>query len=77
MSETEAHVREIISERLGLQLQNVVPSALLIDDLGADSLDVIEIIMAVEDELHIQIPDEDADKIKSVRDLVEYAISRV
>lgn len=77
MSDIEKHIKEIISERLGIEQKNNVPSSLFVDDLGVDSLDIIEIIMAVEDELHIEIPDEDADKIKSVKDLVDYANSKV
>jgi acyl carrier protein len=73
----EAGVKEIITHKLGVREEKVVPQALLNDDLGADSLDAVEIIMAIEDEFDIEIPDEDAEKIKTVKDAVKYVEERV
>lgn len=68
----ERKVKEIISERLSVDEQNVTPQANFVDDLGADSLDQVELIMAFEDEFNIEIPDEDAEKIKIVKDAIDY-----
>lgn len=73
----EAEVKEIITQKLGVKEEKVVPQADLIEDLGADSLDAIEIIMAIEDEFDIEIPDEDAEKIHTVKDAVKYVEERV
>jgi acyl carrier protein len=65
-------VKEIIVEQLGVDAAEVVPEASFIDDLGADSLDIVELIMALEDVFEIEIPDEDAEKITTVQDAIEY-----
>ena len=65
-------VREIIMEQLEVEAHQVTDEAKFIEDLGADSLATIELVMALEEEFDIEIPDEDADKIKTVRDAVEY-----
>ena len=65
-------VKEIIVEQLGVAETAVVPEASFIDDLGADSLDIVELIMALEEEFDIEIPDADAEKVVSVNDVVEY-----
>jgi acyl carrier protein len=65
-------VREIIMEQLEVEAHQVTEEAKFIEDLGADSLATIELVMALEEEFDIEIPDEDADKIKTVRDAVEY-----
>lgn len=65
-------VKEIIVDQLGVEESSVVPDASFIDDLGADSLDIVELIMALEEEFDIEIPDEDAEKISIVNDAVEY-----
>jgi acyl carrier protein len=65
-------VREIIMEQLEVEAHQVTEDAKFIEDLGADSLATIELVMALEEEFDIEIPDEDADKIKTVRDAVEY-----
>ncbi|WP_200810727.1 acyl carrier protein [Garciella nitratireducens] len=65
-------VKEIIVEQLDVESEDVVLEASFIDDLQADSLDVVEMIMAFEEEFDLEIPDEDAEKIKTVKDVVEY-----
>jgi acyl carrier protein len=65
-------VKEIVVEQLGVDEADVTLDSTFIDDLGADSLDIVELIMAFEEEFNIEIPDEAAEKIKTVRDAVEY-----
>ena len=65
-------VKKMIVEQLGVSESEVVPEAKFIDDLGADSLDIVELVMALEDEYGIEIPDEDAEKIETVGDAVKY-----
>jgi acyl carrier protein len=72
MENYEAKVREIIVEQLGVTPEQVVPEASFIDDLGADSLDTVELVMAFEDAFNIEIPDEDAEKLQRVGDAIEY-----
>lgn len=72
MTSIEEKVKNIISEQLGISVENVVPEASFTDDLGADSLDQVELIMAMEEAFGITIPDEDAENITTVRDVIEY-----
>jgi len=65
-------VKSIIVEQLGVDEEEVTPDASFVDDLGADSLDTVELVMAFEEEFNIEIPDEDAEKIKKVGDAIEY-----
>jgi acyl carrier protein len=65
-------VKQMIVEQLGVSESEVKPEAKFIDDLGADSLDIVELIMALEDEYGIEIPDEDAEKIETVGDAIRY-----
>jgi acyl carrier protein len=65
-------VKDIIIEQLGVDESEVKPEASFIDDLGADSLDIVELIMALEEEFELEIPDKDAEKIVTVGDAVEY-----
>ena len=65
-------VKKIIVEQLGVAETSVTMEASFIDDLGADSLDIVELVMAIEEEFDIEIPDEDAEKIVSVSDVVDY-----
>ena len=65
-------VKQIISEQLGVDEGEVTPSASFVDDLGADSLDQVELVMALEEAFGVEIPDEDAEKIRTVRDAIDY-----
>lgn len=65
-------VREIVAEQLGVEQSDVTPEASFIDDLGADSLDIVELVMAMEDEFGFEIPDEEAENIRTVGDAVKY-----
>jgi acyl carrier protein len=73
----EARVKEIIVEQLGVNENEVTPEAKFVDDLGADSLDLVELVMALEEEYNIEISDEDAEKILTVGDAIEYIKSHV
>jgi acyl carrier protein len=68
----EDKIRSIISEQLGVKPEEVNPQASFIDDLGADSLDTVELIMALEEEFGVEIPDEDAEKMATVGDAIKY-----
>ena len=70
--EIESKVIKIIAEKLGIDESEVKPEASFIDDLGADSLDIVELVMELEEEYGIEIPDEDAEKIKTVQDAINY-----
>lgn len=72
MADIEKRVKEIIAEQLSIDVAEVKPEASFIDDLGADSLDTVELIMAFEEEFDLEIPDEEAEKIKTVGDAVEH-----
>ena len=72
MADIETRVKEIIVEQLVVDPAEVVPGASFINDLGADSLDTVELVMAFEEEFGIEIPDEEAEKIQSVGQAVEY-----
>ena len=72
MGATEDKVIEIIADRLGVDKSEVVPEASFIDDLGADSLDLVELIMAMEEEFDIEIADEEAEKLRTVQDVLNY-----
>ncbi len=72
MASTEERVKQIIVEQLGVDDAEVTPSASFVDDLGADSLDTVELVMAFEEAFEIEIPDEDAEKIRTVQDAVSY-----
>lgn len=68
----EKKVRELIADRLKLDIEQVQPASKFIEDLGADSLDIVEMIMQMEEDFGITIPDEDAEKIKTVGDAIAY-----
>jgi acyl carrier protein len=72
MSEIGERVKKIVVEHLGVEPEKVVDAASFIDDLGADSLDTVELVMAFEEAFDIEIPDEDAEKIRTVNDAVDY-----
>ncbi len=68
----ETRVKEIVCEQLGVSDEEVTPQASFIDDLGADSLDIVELVMALEEEYELELSDEDAEKIKTVQDVVTF-----
>jgi acyl carrier protein len=70
-------VKQIIVEQLGVDESQVVDDASFVDDLGADSLDIVELVMAFEEAFEIEIPDEDAEKIATVKDAIDYIQSRL
>ncbi len=72
MSDIEQKVKDIIVEQLGVKKEQVTETASFIDDLGADSLDTVELVMALEEEFNIEIPDEEAEKIRTVGEAVGY-----
>ena len=65
-------VKQIVGEQLGVDESEVTPSASFVDDLGADSLDQVELVMALEEAYSLEIPDEDAEKIRTVQDAIDY-----
>ena len=67
-----AKIKDIIVEQLGVDPEKVKSEASFIDDLGADSLDIVELVMAMEEEFDLEIPDEDAEKLKTVQDVASY-----
>ncbi len=73
MSDLEARVKKIIAEQLGVEESQVINDKAFIADLGADSLDTVELVMALEDAFEIEIPDEDAEKILTVQNAIDYA----
>jgi len=73
----EEKVKNIIVEQLGVDMESVTPEASFIDDLGADSLDIVELVMTMEEEFDLEIPDEDAEKIKTVNDVINYIKAKV
>jgi acyl carrier protein len=72
----EERIKKIIAEQLGVNESRINPSASIVDDLGADSLDIVELVMAFEEAFEIDIPDEDAEKIKTVKDTIDYVESK-
>lgn len=70
-------VKDIISEQLGVKKEEIKPESSFIDDLGADSLDTVEVVMALEEEFGIEIPDEDAEKITTVGEAIKYIEEKV
>ncbi len=75
-SNIEEKVKQIVVEQLGVQESEVTPQAAFVEDLGADSLDVVELVMAFEENFKIEIPDEDAEKIRRVQEAVDYIAAR-
>ncbi|MFC1862956.1 acyl carrier protein [Thermodesulfobacteriota bacterium] len=72
MTDVDEKVKKIICEQLDVSEEDVVPGASFVDDLGADSLDQVELIMAMEEEFDVSIPDEDAELIATVQDAIDY-----
>lgn len=73
----EEKVKEIISKQLGVDQSQITPDASFVEDLGADSLDTVELVMAFEEAFNIEIPDEDAEKITKVKDAIEYINKKI
>lgn len=76
-NEIEARVKKIVVEQLGVKEEEVTTDASFVDDLGADSLDTVELVMALEEEFETEIPDEEAEKIITIKDAVNYIVNRV
>lgn len=72
MATNEERLIEIIAHQLGIDAKNVTPDASFMEDLGADSLDTVELVMALEEEFDLEIPDSDAEKIQTVQDALDY-----
>ncbi len=72
MSSVEERVKKIVAEQLGTNIEQVTPEASFVDDLGADSLDTVELVMALEEEFDCEIPDEEAEKITTVKQAIDY-----
>jgi acyl carrier protein len=72
MADVEQKVKDIIINELGVEPEKVTPEASFVEDLGADSLDTVELVMAFEEEFGMEIPDEEAEKLQTVRDAVDY-----
>lgn len=68
----EARIRSIVADQLGIDRGEVTPDASILDDLGADSLDVVELVMAIEDEFDIEVPDEDVERMRTIGDMERY-----
>jgi acyl carrier protein len=73
----ESRVSAIIVEQLGVTKEELAPEASFIDDLGADSLDIVELVMAMEEEFDIEIPDDDAEKIQTIKDVISYVKAKI
>jgi acyl carrier protein len=73
----EERVRKIIAEQLGVEEEDITPESSFVEDLGADSLDTVELVMAFEEEFGIEIPDEDAEKILTVQNSIDYIKERM
>ncbi len=76
MATVEERVRSTIVDQLGVEAGKVKLNSSLVDDLGADSLDIVELVMAMEEEFDLEIPDEEAEKIKSVGDVIQFIKSK-
>jgi acyl carrier protein len=72
----EEKVKKIIAEKLDVDISDVVPDASLIDDLGADSLAIVELIMTIEEEFDIEVPDEDAERLATVKEAIAYIVEK-
>jgi acyl carrier protein len=75
VSTIEERVKKIVAEQLGVKLEDVTNEASFVDDLGADSLDTVELVMALEEEFELEIPDEEAEKISTVQNAIDYIVA--
>ena len=76
-SSIEERIKKIVSEQLGVKEEEVINEAYFVDDLGADSLDTVELVMALEEEFNTEIPDEEAEKITRVQDAIDYVTAHL
>ncbi len=76
-NEIESRVKKVVAEQLGVKEGELTSTASFVDDLGADSLDTVELVMALEEEFETEIPDEDAEKIVTIQDAVNYIVNRM
>ncbi|MBI4366326.1 MAG: acyl carrier protein [Deltaproteobacteria bacterium] len=76
MVDTQAKIREIIAEQLGIAEDDISAGSSFMEDLGADSLDLVELVMAMEEEFEIDIPDEEAERLETVQELIEYIAAK-
>ena len=77
MSNIEERVKKIVCEQLGVKAEDVNSSSSFVDDLGADSLDTVELVMALEEEFETEIPDEDAEKLTTVQEAIDYIVANL
>ena len=77
MQDIEKKIKEVIADKLGKSVDEIKDEASFIEDLGADSLDIVDMIMKLEEEFGVSIPDEDLDKIRTVKDAIDYIKSKV
>ncbi len=77
MSTIEERVKKIVCEQLGVKEEDVNSSSSFVDDLGADSLDTVELVMALEEEFETEIPDEEAEKLTAVQDAIDYVVANL
>jgi acyl carrier protein len=77
MSDIEQRVKKIVAEQLGVPEADIKTESSFVDDLGADSLDTVELVMALEDEFEMEIPDEEAEKIATVQNAIDYAKAHI
>ncbi|MCY0965351.1 acyl carrier protein [Parathalassolituus penaei] len=77
MSNIEERVKKIVCEQLGVKEEDVKASSSFVDDLGADSLDTVELVMALEEEFETEIPDEDAEKLTTVQEAIDYIVANL
>ena len=75
--ELEARIRSIVAEQLGVDVSEVAPDANILDDLGADSLDVVEMVMSLEEAFDIEVPDEDVEEMRTMADVERYIVKAV
>jgi len=76
-TELTGRVRMLVADQLGVDLAEVTPDASILDDLGADSLDVVELVMSLEDAFDIEVPDEEVEAMRTIGDIEQYVVARV
>jgi acyl carrier protein len=76
-NELEGRVRTLVADQLGVDFEEITPDASILEDLGADSLDVVELVMSLEDAFDIEVPDEEVEGMRTIGDIEQYVIARV